>query len=559
VIREITIKNVALIDTLTINFSEGLSVLTGETGAGKSILIGAINLLLGDRASTEVIRSGADEAEVSGVFELSSLAPALLALCEEAGIDHSDNTFIIRRTVNRNGRNRIYINQTPVPLATLKQIGDHLVDLHGQHDHQSLLNPQSAFTIIDALPGVVKSREAYGRAWALYSAACVALEQFDARAAALEAKRELIEFQHQEIAALNLEPGEDVALQSEFALLASVTERLQLVAAINAAIEGTPETPGLAQTVSLVRKKLDTLHKLDPAAAPWISQIDSLNTVVRELTGFCTRYSGECETSADPARLDDINNRLAKIQRLIKKNHCTFAELLEKKRLLAEELGTLENSAADRSVLAAVREKAIKECRAHGATLRAARTRAARTFDTAVSGQMAGLGFVDGRWRTTIQLLEEPTPLGLENITFDVQTNPGEPFLPLARTASGGEISRLMLAVKSIIATNDRIPVLIFDEIDTGIGGRIAVAVGDALAALSASHQVICISHLHQIASLAKNHFRVWKTTEAGRTVTRIACLTEKEKIEEIARMLGSDSELGRKHAAELVQRQGRK
>jgi DNA repair protein RecN (Recombination protein N) len=554
-IREIGIKNVALIDAARISLHEGFTVLTGETGAGKSILVGAISLLLGERASSESIRGGTDEAEVDGIFELAAIAPGLAAICLEAHIPCEDNTFIIRRSLSRNGRNRVYVNQVPVPLTTLKQLGDHLVDLHGQHEHQSLLNPLSAYAIIDALPAVQPAAETYTTAYLKYTVAEDALAAFDAKAAQLEARRDLIDFQHKEIAGLQLKPGDELELEHEYTLLSSVAERLQCIAAINTVIDGSDTSAGLTVAIGLIQKKLEALLKFDSQAGPWINQVDGMQALVAELSLFCSRYLSDSEATANPARLDEINDRLAKIQRLKKKYHCSPDELLDKQRQLADDLASLQNLTADRSHYVHERDRALKECLAAGGMLSAARRGASAKFDRAVSKLMADLGFTDGRWRTTLTATGSPAPTGCETIVFDVQTNPGEAFLPLAKTASGGEISRLMLAVKSIMANNDRIPVLIFDEIDTGIGGHIATEVGHALQRLADTHQVICISHLHQIASLARHHYRVFKTNQAGRTLTRVQELTGAEKVEEIARMLGSDTALGRKHAEELLNR----
>jgi DNA repair protein RecN (Recombination protein N) len=529
-IREIRIKNLALIDNVTIGFEDGFSVLTGETGAGKSIMVGAINLLLGERASADIIRSGTEEAEVSGVFELAAVDQRLTCLCQESDIPLEDGSLIIRRTVSRSGRNRIYINQVPVPLATLKAVGDFLIDLHGQHEHQSLLNPHAAYGLIDALPQVAPVSTRYAQAWTALCGAREQLQAFDAQAAELGAKRDLIEFQFREIAALQPKAGEEPELDND--------------------------GPGLQQQCGQIRKKLEALQKFDPAAEPWLSQLEAAQSFLGELNVFCASYLSAHDAAADPtARLEEINSRLAKIQRLKKKYHCTFDELIEKQRQLQADLQALENVTADRSAVAEKCERTLRDCLAAGKALSTARNKATREFDAAISKQMNVLGFTDGKWRTASAPLPEPAEHGMESVCFEVQTNPGEPFLPLAKTASGGEISRLMLAIKTVMADNDHIPVLVFDEIDTGIGGHIATAVGAAMRQLSVSHQVICISHLHQIASEAQRHYRVFKVNEAGRTFTQIVQLDEKERVDEIARMLGSDSPQGRRHAEEIVRR----
>lgn len=552
-IREIRIRNLALIDDLALVLDNGLTVYTGETGAGKSILVGAIGLLLGDRASSESVRSGFDEAHVAGTFELADVPPRLRALLDESDIPADESTLIVRRTISRTGRNRVHINQVPVPLATLKAVGDHLVDLHGQHDHQSLLRAETARHLIDSLQGVAAPREAYERAYRAHVEAAAALAAHDKEAAGLAERRDLLEFQHRELAAMKLGDNEEEELEQEFAMLSSATERMESVSRIAALIEGAEGGGSLEHAVAQIRRHLTVLEKHDPRALPWQREVESVATSLSELGAFCAAYLGDTEGAANPARLDQINARLAKVQRLKKKHGCDYAGLLAKQRSLKASLDSLENAGADRAVLekgaAAARADALRAAE----ELTRARARAARAFDGRVTERMDRLGFAEGKWRTVLTPHEELAPHGREDITFEVQTNPGEPFLPLAKTASGGEISRLMLAVKTVLAAQDHIPVLIFDEIDTGVGGLLAKAVARALVELSRSHQVLCISHLHQIASTANHHVRVYKTAEGGRTVTRAEALEGEDKVHEIARMLGDESEISRKHARELL------
>jgi DNA repair protein RecN (Recombination protein N) len=550
-IREVAITNFALIEKLSLEFDGGFSVFTGETGAGKSILVGAISLLLGERASIDQIRSGAEEAEVSGVFELRPLRSGLKALLEDLDIDATDKQLIIRRKLSRSDRNRITVNQTPVPLASLKRIGDLLVDLHGQHEHQSLLSEETHAAVIDDLPWVADVKEAYSRAYGTYDTARTALTVFEARAAAFAERRDMLEFQHKELAELSLRSGEEEELETELRLLSSSAERSAAASEILSLLSLSQDS--LEKRISAVRRKLEVLAKYDPSVSPWIGDTANALSVFTELETFTGSYLSRIGGGADPARIEFLNNRLAKIQRLKKKHNCNLDGLIAKCDSIKENLDAIGNADADRFELAKNLETALSGCREAGKELTAAREKAAGDFDVKISQIMQRLGFADGMWKTEFIPCNEPGPRGCEETRFMVQTNPGEPLLPLSKTASGGEISRLMLAIKTVMSAHDRIPVLIFDEIDTGIGGMLAKSVAKALAGLSKTHQVLCISHLHQIASVADNHFHVYKEPSGDRTVTRVKKLNQNERVEEIARMLGGDSTIARQHAREFL------
>jgi DNA repair protein RecN (Recombination protein N) len=552
-VRELRIKNLALIDNAAIRFEDGFSVFTGETGAGKSILVGAIGLLLGERASSELIRGGAEEAEVSGVFELKTPKKNLSALLLENNVPLDDGMLILRRIISSNNKNRIYVNQIPLPLSALKKIGDALVDFHGQHEHQSLLNPETAQVIIDSLKGVEKPKSEYEAAYERYNLAREALESHDKKAADLLQKRDVIEFQYNEIKGLDPRDNEEGALEEELKLLSSVAQRIQCVSAIEALLVD-PEA-SLGRLVDSIRKNLETLSRFDASVNQWIDDVKNAFSVFGELESFCGTYLEKTRGNADPARMESINARMAKIQRLKKKYNCSCGQLALKMSELKTSLDALENAGADRSLLEKDLNESHKQCSQAGVKLSAARRKFGASFDSQVTGHMEKLGFSGGLWRTDFSTFPEPQPQGFEQSAFMVRTNPGEQVLPLVKIASGGEISRLMLAIKTVLAEQDNIPVLIFDEIDTGIGGLLAKEVARSLVALSASHQLLCISHLHQIASQADHHYRVFKETHDGRTVTGVAKLNDKEKVDEIARMLGGETAIARKHAEELLRK----
>ena len=552
-LREIHIKNLALIEELSLEFEPGFSIFTGETGAGKSILIGAIGLLLGERASGDMVRNGFDEAEVSGVFELTDVKPGLKVLLDELTICPEDGELIIRRKVSRTDRNRILVNQTPVPLSSLKSIGNFLIDFHGQHEHQSLLNEEEHGKIIDNLPSVHGFHEAYTVAYHVYNEALQTLERHKKNAQQLAERQEILEFQNKEIKSLELHSGEEDELEQELSLLSSSSERINCASEISEILGSGAES--IEKRIATVRKKLESFVKYDPTVSPWLEDVENALSTFTELETFCDSYLEKTGGHADPIRIEHLNSRLSKIQRLKKKYNVTLDQLIEKQRAIENDLASLENVNADSELLEKNVARALSECKASGKNLSQARLKASVAFDNEISAILKRLGFSGGTLKTKMDILSAPGPDGLENIMFQVQTNTGEPFLPLAKTASGGEISRIMLAIKSVLAGHDQVPVLIFDEIDTGIGGVLASEVGKAMLELSRSHQLLCISHLHQIASLADHHYKVYKETISGRTVTQVKNLDQNDKIHEVARMLGGDSEIAIKHAKELVEK----
>jgi len=549
-IREIRVTSLALIDDLTVEFGAGFTVFTGETGAGKSILMDAVGLLAGERAFSEQVRSGAEEAEVSGLFEVAASSPAA-HLLHEQGISCQDGAMVVRRRIQREGRNRVHINDTPVSLGLLKQVGDLLVDLHGQHDHQSLLHEHTARLVVDSLPEVEPSAGTYCAAWDQFAQAQARLTEHDREAARLRERRDVLEFQRKELESLGLRAGEEALLETELALLSSSTERAACAGELTALLRG--EDSSVEARVSAVRKRLQSLARLDPQVRPWLDELESARTTLNELSSFCESYLEGVNERADPGRVEKVNDRLARVQRLKKKYGCSADELATRLVAVVKDLASIDNSDADRQQLAARLETSRARCAEAAAALRTAREKALKPFDRAVTRQMSQVGFTGAAWQTALTPLDMPGPHGSETVQFTVRTNPGEPFLPLARTAAGGEISRLMLAVKSVLAAHDRVPVLVFDEIDTGIGGTVAHEIGRCLRSLSSSHQVLCISHLHQIAALGDTHYQVSKQVEGKRTVTRVRRLTPDERVDEVARMLGGVSEMTRTHARELL------
>lgn len=550
-LRELHIKNLALIEELTLEFNSGFSIFTGETGAGKSILIGAIGLILGERASTDMIRNGYDEAEISGVFDLSNVKDGLKELLGMLSVPIDEHELIIRRKVSRGDRNRILVNQVPVPLSSLKSMGNYLVDFHGQHEHQLLLNEDEHVRIVDSLPEVSAYRKKYDEAYCQYNQAINDLDSFKKKALQLAERKEILEFQYKEIKSIDLKHGEEDELEKELALLSTSAERTGCASEIITLLGN--GTDSVERKVAAIRRKLETLVKYDVTVSPWLTDVENAMSTLTELETFCGSYLEKTGGIADPQRMESLNARLAKIQRLKKKYNTNLDGLIGMYHQLEIDLKSLENVDADIADYEKKAKQALHTCRNAGNDLSQIRKRHAVEFDARISSVLKTLGFSSGQLQTKCDQLSEPSKDGLEKITFLVQTNKGEPFLPLAKTASGGEISRIMLAIKSVLAEHDQVPVLIFDEIDTGIGGVLASEVGKAMYALSKTHQLLCITHLHQIASLADHHYKVHKKTVGERTVTDVSVLDGDAKVDEIARMLGGNTEISLKHAREII------
>lgn len=555
-LTHISITNLALIQNIEIELEPAFSVFTGETGAGKSILLGAIGLLLGNRAASEHIRNAEDRAEVSGIFRFKKLPLETERILEENSISYDNNDIIIRRIISRDSsRNRILINGVVTPLTTLKSLGDTLIDLHGQHDHQALLHENAPYDIIDSLREVKPLRKSFDTAWQTFSQAQIALKNFEKKMQRLQEKEAFLQFQYDEISKLNLCDGEDRTLDDEYRRLSSVNERVQTATEIMQQLEGDAEAPGLATSVAHVLRLVEEISEMDRQFEQWSQDISPFLDIINELASTINRYGESAAEEAHHARLEEINDRIAKIQRLCKKYACSFEELLIKQQAIEAELMSIGESDAEKTAL----EQQVKQTHISlqdaAETLSTARKIAAEKFDTAVTAEMEKLGFNGGGFCTNLSTHETISETGLEKLLFEVKANAGEPYLPLAKTASGGEISRIMLAIKTVLAENDPVPILVFDEIDTGVGGTRANNIAQAMENLAQHHQIFVISHLHQIAARADHQYAVYKTEENGRTITRIDKLNEAQRLTEIARMLGEESPTTLQHAREILKK----
>lgn len=553
------IKNLALAADLTLELRPGYNVITGETGAGKSILIGALNLALGERADRTLLRSGAESCVVEAVFDVTRLRAPLAAFLEANGLEPcADGQLILKRVFTAAGTNRQFINGSPAPLAVLAALGQWLVDLHGPHEHQSLLQPARQLAILDAFGGLEKERDAFG---ALLRR-CAAL---DAEKAALivdektwAQQLDLLRFQMQEIAAAQLRPDEEADLLQEHQRAANAARRLELG---RAALEALAEHEASVLTqLGTVGRLLQELQRLDPAAAPLLERhaqaAESLRELQRELSHYADRVD------LDPARLHQLEERLNLIQSLKRKYGSTLAEVIAFGEEARRKLHALERRDAELARLNAELEALNAELWRAGRALSAKRRQVIPRLARAVGRELADLGFARSGFEIALSTLEEtgttdaPTRMashGLDSIEFLFAPNPGEPAKPLRAIASSGEIARVMLALKTVLAAQDDVPVLVFDEVDANIGGETATTVGRKLKHIAANRQVLCITHLPQVAAPADAHFAVTKRVEAGRTISEVTLLDRAGRVAELTRMLGGRDAAARRHAEALL------
>lgn len=551
-LSELRIRNFALIDSLSVRLGPGLNVLTGETGAGKSIIVGALSLLLGERATADVVRSGAERATVEGLFDLTD-RPALVARLDEQGIEVEEGMLLLKREVAVEGRNRAWINGSPSTAGMLGQVGAALVSLHGQHEHQTLLKRDEQRAILDAYAG-------NGELLRRVAEGFTALRDVRARIGSLDRLRsealqraDFLRFQVDEIEAAELRVGEEEALRAEEQRLSHSEELLALSAALAGAIGGEEES--VRDRLGALRRDIERLTRIDPDEAALAELFDTAYYAIEEMATRLDDYGTRIEH--DPGRLDEIRQRQDLIFRLSAKYGATTAEIIEAGSRAREELEGIDNAQWELSALRK-EEEAARE-RLHGAAGELTRSRAAAAGKLAseVNEILPGLGMTGGRFDAVLLPHDEPGVAGAEEVEFRVALNRGFDLRPLATVASGGEMSRVMLALKTVLARQDDVPTLVFDEVDAGIGGTVALQVGDRMRDVARTHQVFAITHLPQIASRAGTHLLVRKGEREGITTTEVDRLDEAQRVREVARMLGGDpeSEVSLQHAGELLSR----
>lgn len=553
-LQHLRIRNLALVEELTVEFENGFSVLTGETGAGKSIIMGALGLLVGDRADKTLIRAGADQCVVEAAFVLPDPAP-VDALLAELGLDPTDHgQLVLRRTLSASGAGRQLVNDSAVTLQAVKRLGELLVDMHGPHDHQSLLSPDYQLRLLDAFGGLAPLSEPYARLFRERRELEVKRQALEGDEQAFARELDFLEFQVRELGEAKLEPGEDEQLASEHAVAANAQQVLESATGLlDALAEG--ETSAF-QSLVAVQQQLERLAVHVPQAAAWREEARVAAGQVKELAASIAAYAQSVD--ADPARLQWVEDRMALYHRLKRKYGTDSAGLLAQLETAQSRLHDLRTRHERIAELTSQETAMTAKLRQAGLKLRAKRKDAAARLGTAITAQLRDLGFARSGFDVNLAELE-PTPSGMDAVDFGFAPNPGEPSRPLRTIASSGEISRVMLAVKTVLADHDRIPVLVFDEIDANIGGETATAVGRKLAALAKSHQVIAITHMPQVAAHGRRHYAVRKTVSADRTRSTIDRLEETARAEEVARMLGGKglTSVVLQHARELLQKAG--
>lgn len=545
----IKIRHLALVEDVTWDLRAGLIGVTGETGAGKSIIVGALKLILGERADRSLIRNGQDTCTVEASFHLKDTR-AVDAVLEEAGLDPcQDGELLIKRSISTSGANKQLVNCTPVTIQVLKNLGEHLVDLHGPHDHQSLNSQDRQLEMLDKYVGSEETLLKYQATWQQWRAAQNELEELANSERSSSQQVDMLRFQAQEIAAAALKPGEEEEIEARHRIAANGARLTEVCSAITARLgEG---EGGILDALREISRHIHELEKIDPGTTAMFEGFKSAQIELTELESSVQEYADDLET--DPAELAQLDQRIHTIQTLKRKYGPTVAAILEFQQEAEQRLAKIENRGEELERL----EKLVKDRRAEveklGKQLSKKRADAAPKLAKEVATHLADLGFKRSVFETQLTPLTEPARQGLEEVDFQFAPNPGEPLKPLRLTASSGEMSRVLLAVKSALAKQDAVPLLVFDEIDANVGGNIAEAVGHKMASLGSTHQVIAITHFPQVASLAASHFVVTKEIEGNRTKSHIREVADGERIEELARMLGGKLESAREHARNLL------
>lgn len=561
-LEQLTIQNYALIDRLHIDFAGGMNVLSGETGAGKSILAGALSLLHGSRADTGAIRTGADETMVSGTFVVDGNRDAEAWLAEH-GIEPEDGVVIIRRTVKRTGRGTIYVQSAPVTRGDLQELTDLILDLHGQHEHQSLLTEDNHRKLLDRYAGIEAEVQGLSERFGELSD----LKRRRERLASSEQERlremDLLQFAVQEIEDAGLKEGEEEELEQERSIL---SQHEKLFGSLERLYDSLAESrSGALGHLREARQAMETVTGIDTGLSGLAKRLDDAFFELEDIAETVRDYTSRVEFSAE--RLEQVEDRMTAIHRLEKKYGATIADVLRYAEDARQQLAALENYEEDKAQLDEDIKRTEREVLDAAGAISGKRKAAASELQGRIEEILGALGMKKTKFHITVdqKMSSSGRPVcgsyGIDSVAFRLAPNPGEPVKALKDIASGGEISRVMLAVKTVLAEADQIQTLVFDEIDAGIGGEVALAVGEYLKKLSGGKQVLCITHLASIAVRADNHIKVEKLTEDDRTVTRVAAVDGDARVEEIARMLAGDrtGQTSRSHAEELLEKYGSK
>ncbi len=546
-LKTLTIKNYALIDELHVNFGRGLNILTGETGAGKSIIIGALSLLLGEKAKPNIIRKGAKMAVVEGLFDLPS---TLEELQLSKDIPLMEDGLLIRREIHQSGRSRCFLNDSAISNSLLAEIGDWLVDLHGQHEHQTLLKKEKHIEYLDSFGIDQKLLQNTIDSYKNYKSLIEELKELIEKEKILKEKRELLEFQVNEIKRLAPRPGEDEELEKEENILKNFELLFQTSNSIRELLyDG---DGAVSEKLSEVEKLISTLTSLDSNFEKWLSESHSARIITEEISKSIEEYVSRIEF--DPQRLEEIRDRLGQLTRLKKKYGSTIDEIIKYQKNIEAQLSKIDDMGTKIDEISSCIEEERKRLSDNCMKLSQMRKTIASELEDKIECILEELGLNNGVFKVKIEEREDPdgeleidgkryrvSRRGIDRVEFFISLNVGEEPKPLAEVASGGEISRIMLALKTVLAEVDQIPTLIFDEIDSGISGRIAMVVGKNLREVAKKRQVICITHLPQIASNGEFHFCVEKEEDLYASHTRIRPLNREERILEIAKLIGGE------------------
>ena len=551
-LTSIQVRNFAIIDQVEIEFSSGMTVLTGETGAGKSILVDAMGLVLGERGGSGLVRSGAKRAEFTAEFDLRNL-PGAREWLEEQMLDLDDDCNL-RRIVNADGRSRAFINGNSVPLQSLKTLGEKLLDIHGQHFHQSLARRDVQRNLLDYFGGLVDLAVATNNDFNDWRLLADKLEALESANADRNAKLELLRFQIGELDSLDIQPDEFDALMVERSKLQNSG---RLAEGVNTALNILFDAePGNAQSLLAdAIQSIDNLSAVDAALEPVVAMLQEANIQVTEAADSLRRYGDALDM--DPARQNFVEERLDAINNIARKHRVDPSGIDELHQNLAEQLNDLEHAEERGAELKGLVSEAEKSYRKSAKRLSAGRKKAANRFASAVTDAMANLGMPGGVFVINLSArdIADPRPFGLDDIEYQISANPGQEPMALSKVASGGELSRMSLAIQVVASDGSAIPTMVFDEVDSGVGGGIAEMVGMRLRELGQTRQVFCVTHLPQVAALGNNHFRIMKISDGKSTKTGISLLNDDERTEEIARMLGGVeiTQRTRDHAAEML------
>src|SRR5438132_1683727 len=544
------IKNLALVEELEWQIGPGFIGVTGETGAGKSIIIGALQLLLGERADKSLIRTGADLCTVEAVFtgkDLQKLNPQLV----EAGIEPCEGDLIIKRSFSGGGGTRQFINGSPTTLSVLKNLGDELVDLHGPHDHQSLLSPDTQLSLLDSFARADEQLDEYRKYYRQLQTLLAEHAALNTAETAREQELDLLRHQVSEIKSAKLVAGEEDEIEKRYKLASNSKRLIELASAIASKLSEADDSvlSQLAETQRLLRE----LEKIDSSIAQFstahAASVVELSEIARALSTYAEKLD------LDPAQLATLEQRVSMFETLKRKYGGSIAEVIAFGERAAERMRKIEGRDAELERLAKEIDAVRTQMNRAGEALRKLRVKAAPKLSDNIRRNLRDLGFRQSEFEARLSALDEPRPNGFDSVELLFSPNPGEPLKPFRAIASSGGIARLMLAVKSALAAHDAIPLLVFDEIDTNVGGEIAHAVGAKMQTLGRDHQVICITHLPQVAATASSHFVVTKDVARGRTFSNLREVTGKDRQEEIARMLGGKGESALKLAASLLGR----